>query len=285
MDPKLDEKTIREIIENYRNHSSIIKIKEIVKEKPIFDFPEATTEDVNNIIKSLNSNKATGPDQIPPKIIKTAANVTDSHLAHIINKNLKKNQFSEDAKTALVRSIYKNDDRGKIKNYRPASLLNGFSKIYKRFLHDSLSNFTDKVLSKFVSAYRKSYSSNHVFLKLTEEWKKSLDDKNIIGAVLMDLSKAFDCIPHDKLRAYGLSMDAITFIYLYMKKRKQGVKINDTESLFKILLSGLPQGSILGPILFNIFINDLLFFTKLANFADDNTIYAAKRDLNEFNSY
>ena len=104
----------------------------------------------------------------------------------------------------------------------------------------------------------------------------------------MDLSKAFDCIPHGlliaKLHAYGLSMDAIIFIYLYMKRRKQGVKINDSESLFKILLSGVPQGSILGPILFNIFIHDLLFFineAKLANFADDNTIHAAKRDLNE----
>ena len=240
---------------------------------------------MNKIIKSLNPNKTTGPDNIPLKIIKTAANVIDSHLSHIINKTLKENKFSENAKTALVRPIYKKDDGSKIKNYRPVSLLNGFSKTYERFLHDSLSNFTDKVLSKFVSAYRKSYSSNHVFLKLIEEWKKSLDDKNIIGAVLMDLSKAFDCIPHDKLRAYDLSMDAITFIYLYMKKRKQGVKINDTESLFKIFLSGLPQGSILGPILFNIFINDLLFFTKLANFADDNTIYAAKKDLNEFNSY
>ena len=93
-------------------------------------------------------------------------------MAYIINKDLKENKFSENAKIALARSIYKKDDRDKIKNYRPISLLNGFSKIYERFLHDSLSNFTDKILSKFVSAYRKSYSSNHVFLKLIEEWTK-----------------------------------------------------------------------------------------------------------------
>ena len=282
INPNLDEKVIREIIENYRNHLSINKIKEIVKEKHIFDFPEATTEDINKIIKSLNPNKATCPDHIPLKIIKTAANVIDSHLAHIINKDLKENKFSENAKTALVRPIYKKDERGKIKNYRPVSLLNGFFNIYERFLHDSLSNLTDKVLSKFVSAHRKSYSSNHVLLKLIEHWKKSIDDKNIIGAVFTDLSKAFGCIPHDllvaKCHAYGLSMDTITFIYSYMKRGKQGVKTNDTGSLFKILLSGVPQGSILGPILFSTFNNDLLFFineAKLANLADDNTIYAA----------
>ena len=238
LDPKLDEKTIREIIENYQNHPSIIKIKKIVKKKTIFDFPEVTTEDLNKIIKSLNPNKTVSSDRIPLKIIKTDANVIDSHLAYIINKDLKENKFSENAKTALVRPIYKKYDRGKINNYRPVSLLNGFSKMYERFLHDSLFNFTDKILSKFVSAYRKPYSSNRVLLKLIEEWKKSLDDKNIIGAVLMALSKVFDCIPHDllvaKLHPYGLSMDAITFIYSYMKKRKQGVKIKDTESLFKI---------------------------------------------------
>ena len=161
---------------------------------------------------------------MPLKIIKTAANVIDSHLAYIMNKDLKENKFSENAKTDLVRPIYKKYDRGRINNYRPVSL-NGFSKMHERFLCDSLSNFTDKILSKFVSAYRKSYSSNHVLLKLIEDWKKSLDDKNIIGAVLMDLSKAFDCIPHDllmaKLYAYGLYMDAITFIYSYIKRRKQ----------------------------------------------------------------
>ena len=106
-----------------------------------------------------------------------------------------------------------------------------------------------------------------------------------MGAVLIYLPKAFDCIPHDllvaKLHAYGLSMDAITFMYLYMKRRKHGMKINDAECLFNIRFSGVHQRSILGPILFN---SDLLFFinkAKLANFADDNTIYTSKLDLNE----
>ena len=88
LDPKLDEKTICEIIENYRNHPSTIYIKEIVKKKPICDFPEATTEDTDKIVKSLNPNKATGPDRIPLKIIKTPANVIYSHLAYVINKDL-----------------------------------------------------------------------------------------------------------------------------------------------------------------------------------------------------
>ena len=87
-----------------------------------------------------------------------------------------------------------------------------------------------------------------------------------MGIVLLDLCKAFDCIPHDlhaaKLHAYGLSENAVTFVHSYLKCRKQDVEINDAESVFQILLLGIPQGSILGPILFNILINDFIFFIK-----------------------
>ena len=93
----------------------------------------ATAEDINKIIKSLNTNKATGPDPIPLKIIKSAANVTDFHLAYIINKDLTENEFSENATRTLARPIYKKDDRNKIKSYRPVSLVNVFSKIYGNF--------------------------------------------------------------------------------------------------------------------------------------------------------
>ena len=122
------------------------------------------------------------------------------------------------------------------------------------------------------------------------DWKleKIQDNTKIVGTGLIDLSKAFDCIPPDsliaKLRAYGFNKKALTFLYSNLKRRKQSVKINDTESFFQILLSAVPQGSILGPILFNLFMNDLFFFVKeaeLANFADDNTIYLGSKDLTE----
>ena len=109
-----------------------------------------------------------------------------------------------------------------------------------------------------MAAYRQKYSTNHVLIRLIENWKKALDEKFLVGTVLMDLSKAFDCIPHDlliaKLHAYGFSLKTVTFIYSYLKRRKQKVKVNFILNDFLTLLSGVPQGSILGRILFNIFL-------------------------------
>ena len=112
-----------------------------------------------------------------------------------------------------------------------------------------------------------------------EEWGIRQDNDYIVGTIFMELSIAFDSIPHDllidKLHAYGLVENALVLMYSYLKKRKQSVRINNTYSSFKTILSGVPHGSVLGPILFNFYINDLFLFIKQAtlyNYADDSTM-------------
>ena len=119
-----------------------------------------------------------------------SVNVIDSHLTNIINKDINLDCYSENVKIANVRPIFKKDERTKVKNYRPVSLLNIFSKIYERFIHENLTPFVNSFLSEFISAYRKTYSTNHVLIRLIENWKKSLDQNKFVGAVLINLYKA-----------------------------------------------------------------------------------------------
>ena len=123
------------------------------------------------------------------------------------------------------------------------------------------------------------YNTQHVLLRLIEEWKNKLDKNYVVGAILMDLSKAFDCIPHAliiaKLAAYGCDPKSLEYILSYLINREQSTRLNGIYSAFQKILSGVPQGSILGPIIFNIFINDLFLSfvnSKSHNYADDNTL-------------
>ena len=135
------------------------------------------------------------------------------------------------------------------------------------------------LFSPFISAYRESYNTQHVLIRLIEVWRKNLDNNYFTKAVLMGLSKAFNCIPHDlviaKLAAYGFDKNMICYIYSYLKSRKQCVSVNNIKSTFEEIIAGVTQGSIVGPILFNIFSNDFFCFILVAsahNFADDNTL-------------
>ena len=189
----------------------------------LYSFPEAKKEEINILIKHLNPKKATRPDGIPVKIIKLSADVIDKHLTKIINTDLESSCFSKNAKIASVKPIYKKESRSDKGNSRPVSILNGFSKIYERFTNDKLLSYINDILSDFVSAYRNKCSSNHMIFRLIEEWKEKLDKEYFARAVLMNLSKAFDCIPHDLLIATlnvcDFGRKSLVFFYSYLKRR------------------------------------------------------------------
>ena len=137
----------------------------------------------------------------------------------------------------------------------------------------------DKFLSKYQCGFRKGYNAQHCLLAMIEKWKKPVDNENVFGAVLTNLSKTFDCLPHEliisKLNSYGFNLTALNLIHNYLTKRKQRTKINHSHSSWEDILFGVPQGSILDPILFNIFLSDFFLIVEnidIANYADGSTI-------------
>ena len=147
-------------------------------------------------------------------------------------------------------------------------------------MYNQISTYIDTHLSKYLCGVRKGYSTQQCLVML-EKWKKELDNHNTAGASLTHLSKAFDCLNHElliaKLEAYGFDHESLAFIYSYLSDTKQRTKVNNSISAYSEITIGIPRGFIIGPLLFNIYINDIFYFvseSNLTNYDDDNTPYA-----------
>ena len=228
----------------------------------------------------LDVNKAKGSDLIGNRILKECSDVLSLPLTILFNSSLDNGIFPTDWKKADVCPVFKKDNPQLISNYRPISLLSPTSKILERLVYNRLYEFcfANKLLTPQNSGFKKNESAMNQLIHLTTLIYNGLKDNKKIAAVFLDISKAFDRVWHDglihKLNKVGVHGKLLKWLKSYLSKRSQRVLINGKFSSFIEITSGVPQGSILGPLLFLIYFNDIVDDVKnhIFLFADDTTI-------------
>ena len=245
-----------------------------------------TSQEIETIIQTFDKNKSVGPYSIPIFLLKTLSSYISKPLSSIINQSFETGIFPQKLKLGKVNPLHKKEAADLPSNYRPISILSCFSKIIEKMMYERLYKFLNsfEILYTLQFGFRESHSTSHALLSLTETIKKSIDNGKFGCGIFLDLQKAFDTVNHNillqKLEHYGIRGKVLDWFRSYLSSRSQNVAVNGHLSEILPITCGIPQGSVLGPLLFLIYVNDLPYVSKILKFylfADDTSIYYDSR--------
>ena len=248
----------------------------------IIDLITILPKDVDDALKCLDPNKAYGPDGISPKMLKEGGPALVNILTKIFNLSLTKGIFPSSWKMANVCPIFKKAEEFFTRNYRPISLLSTIAKVFEKVVFKHLFNFfrTNFTISLWQSGFLPGHSTVTQLIEIYDEFCKAVEKGKEIRVVFLDISKAFDRVWHagliHKLKGSGIRGRLLQWLTSYLEDRQQRVTINGVYSPWGKILAGVPQGSVLGPLLFLIFINDITHVIrrcKIRLFADDTCLF------------
>ena len=282
-------------------HFSSVFTREDTSSLPVpetkFNVPEGkilgqlvvTPEVVATKINSMKENKSPGVDGISPKILKETVEQICTPLAHVFNMSLQEGIVPLELKEANIIPLFKKRSRNKSVNYRPVSLMSAICKLLETIIRDHMMDFLIKykLVKPFSAWVPKSKIMCNKFVIFFEEITKWVNDGSPIDIIYLDFQKQFDKVPHQrliiKLKSHGIGNSIINWIEQWLTDRRQRVVVDVEVSSWKSVLSGVPQGSVLGPILFMVYINDLEegITGKILKFVDDTKLFRKPKDIGD----